>query len=56
MITSSKRLCSSSSYLLKHQWHPVVDDDYLRLPKFISMIVARIKDRRLTSDYMTVKR
>jgi hypothetical protein len=52
MISSSKRLCSSSSYFLKHQWHPIVDDDYLRLPKFESMIVARIKDRRLTSEIL----
>jgi len=49
----SKRLCSSSSYLLKYQWHPIVDDEYLRLPNLKSMIVARIKDRRLTSDILS---
>jgi hypothetical protein len=52
MITSAKRLCNSSSYLLKYQWYPIVDDDYLDLPKFESMIVARIKDRRSTSDIL----
>lgn len=52
MISPAKRLCSSSTSLIRCQWHPIVDDDYLRLPKFQSMIVARIKDRRLTSDIL----
>ncbi|CAF0831851.1 unnamed protein product [Rotaria sordida] len=53
MISPAKRLCSSSSSLLiKHQWHPIVDDDYIRLPNLQSMIVARIKDHRLTSDIL----
>ncbi len=52
MISSAKCLCNSLSYLVKHQWHRIVDDDYLRLPKFESMIVAQIKDRRLTSEIL----
>ncbi|CAF2599828.1 unnamed protein product [Rotaria sp. Silwood2] len=53
MISPVKRLCSSSSSsLVKRQWHPIVDDDYLRLPNLQSMIVARVKDRRLTSDIL----
>lgn len=53
MISSAKRLCSSSSSLIKFQWRPIVDNDYLRLPNFQSMIVARVKDRRLTSDILS---
>ncbi|CAF3313570.1 unnamed protein product [Rotaria sp. Silwood2] len=53
MISPSKHLCSSSSYLIKHQWDPIIDDDYLRLPKFQIMIVARIKHRHLTSDILS---
>jgi len=53
MISSAKRLCtSSSSSLIKFQWNPILDDDYLCLPNFQSMIVGRIKDRRLTSDIL----
>jgi hypothetical protein len=52
MISSAKRLCTSSSSLIKHQWYPIVDDDYLRLPNLQSMIVGRVKDRRLTSDIL----
>ncbi|CAF3355625.1 unnamed protein product [Rotaria socialis] len=50
MTSPAKRLCSSSSSLIKYQWHPIVDDDYLRLPNLIQMTVARVKDRQLTSD------
>jgi len=53
MISSAKRLCTSSS-LIKSQWNPIVDDDYLRLPNLQSMIVGRIKDRRLTSDIISI--
>jgi len=53
MISSTKRLCTSSSLsLIKYQWNPILDDDYLRLPNFLSMIVAKVKDRRLTSDIL----
>lgn len=54
MLTSVKRLCTttSSSSLIKYQWNPIVDDDYLHLPNLQSMIVARVKDRRLTSDIL----
>jgi len=55
MISSAKRLCtSSSSSLIKCEWHPIVDDDYLRLPNLQSMIVGRVKDRRLTSDILLI--
>jgi hypothetical protein len=56
MISPAKRLCSlssSSSRLVKHHWYPIVDDDYLRLPNFQSIIVGRIKDRRLTSEILS---
>jgi hypothetical protein len=55
MISSAKRLCtSSSSSLIRYEWHPIVDDDYLRLPNLQSMIVGRVKDRRLTSDILLI--
>jgi hypothetical protein len=55
MISSAKRLCtSSSSSLIKYEWNPIVDDDYLRLPNLQSMIVGRVKDRRLTSDILLI--
>jgi hypothetical protein len=53
MISAIKRLCSSTS-LVKSQWCPIVDDDYLRLPNFQPMIVAQIKDRRSTSDILSL--
>jgi hypothetical protein len=53
MISSAKRLCTTSSSLIKYQWHPILDDDYLRLPNFQPMIVGTVKDRRLTSDIIS---
>ncbi|CAF1444710.1 unnamed protein product [Adineta steineri] len=47
-----KRLCNSS--VIKYHWRPVVDDEYLRLPNFQSMIVAHIKDRRLTPEIISL--
>lgn len=56
MISPAKRLCTtavSSSSIVRSQWHPIVDDDYLRLPDFQSMIVGRVKDRRLTNEILS---
>ncbi|CAF1260032.1 unnamed protein product [Adineta ricciae] len=51
MISSSlKRFCKSS--IKKCQWSPIISDEYLHLPDVQSMIVARIKDRRLTSEIL----
>lgn len=52
MTSSVKRLCtsSSSSSLIRYQWNPIVDDEYLRLPDLKSMIVGRVKDPRLTPE------
>ena len=53
MISPAKRLCTTTSSLIRSQWHPIVDDDYLRLPHFQSMIVGRVRDRRLTDEILS---
>lgn len=52
MTSPLKRLCTTVSSTRSH-WHPIVDDDYLRLPEFQSMIVARVRDRRLTDEILS---
>ena len=56
MISSpTKRLCPSSpSSFIKYHWRPIVDDEYVRFPNVQSMIVAQIKDRRLTSEILSL--
>lgn len=52
MMSSAKRLCTNAVNI-RYQWHPIVDDDYLRLPQLQSMIVGRVRDRRLTDEILS---
>lgn len=38
--------------MLRGHWRPIVDDDHLRLPSLQTMIVARVRDRRCTSEIL----
>ena len=53
MMSSLKRLCTTTASSMKYHWHPIVDDDYLRLPCFQSMIVGTVRDRRLTNEILS---